>query len=139
MATKSAFVSGKINEDISTIIWEPDTDIRTGVWAICLQKIVLKFAEKVAKETSICVKTNLVEQNERDKHGNLKIIQSCLGLFSCKGDLDEEKVYNNQVNQFFTITKPENELVVQIENPLTKERIKKTHTIGCYFIYKRLQ
>ena len=141
MATKSAFVIGNINEDFSQLIWEPETDIRTGVWAICLQKVVIRLGEPIAKEISFCVKTNLVEQNQRDKHGNLNVIKTCLGLFSCKGEVGEEIVLQNHDSQFFIITRPENEIIIQTENPLTKEKIKthstNTHKIGCYFVYKR--
>ena len=139
MATKGAFVCGNINEEISHLIWEPDTDIRTGIWAICLEKVVIKLSKKLTKETSFCVKTNLVEQNEKDKYGNLKIIKTCLGLFSCKGEEQEEIVLTNHVLQFFNITRPENELIIEFENPFSKTKISESHKIGCYFIYKRIQ
>lgn len=144
MAIKSALALGKINEPFSHSIWEPDSDIRTGVWSISLQKILIKFEEEAKKEFSICTKTNLVEQNERDKQGNILIIKTCLGLFSCKGKVGEEIVFQNSNAQFFNINRPEDEIFVIPENPLTKkpfpkEKEKKPHIIGCYFVYKRIQ
>jgi hypothetical protein len=144
MATKSAFVFGTFDEEIIHNLWEPETDIRIGVWSINLQKVVVKFTEKIEKEFCFCVKSNFVEQNERDKQGKLNVIKSCLGIFSCKGDKDEEIVLENNNSQFFTITRPENELIVTIESPLTKKKVEKEttavkHKIGCYFIVKRLK
>ena len=90
------------------------------------------------------IKTNLVEQNERDKQGNIIISKTCLGLFSCKGKVGEEIVFQNSNAQFFNINRPEDEIFVIPENPLTKkpfpkEKEKKPHIIGCYFVYKRIQ
>lgn len=143
MAVKSVFVLGNITEEFSKQIWEPETDIRSGVWEICLQKVVIKLSKNVDNQFSFCVKTNLVEQNERDKQGNLNVTKTCLGLFSCQGKKDEEIVLQNNV-QFFTITRPENEISIIIDNPLTSKKFEnKTstdtpHKIGCFFVYKRL-
>jgi hypothetical protein len=139
MATRSAFVIGKINQDFSHSIWEPDTDIKIGVWGICLQKVVIKLKAKVKDEFCFCVKTNFVEQNERDKQGRFNVIKTCLGLFSCKGEVNEEIVITNSNCQYFTITRPENDLIISIDNPLTKKIIETEHAIGCYFVIKRLQ
>jgi len=139
MATRSAFVFGKINEEISGSVWEPDTDIRIGVWGICLQKVVIKLAENVKTDFCFCVKTNFVEQNERDKQGKLKVTNTCVGLFSCKGSVADEIVLTNSNCQYFTITRPEIDLIISIDNPLTKKKITTEHEIGCYFVIKRLQ
>lgn len=145
MAVKSVFVSGKICEEFSKNIWEPETDIRSGVWAISLQKVVIKLSKDVKKQFSFCVKTNLVDQNERDVYGNLKVIKTCLGLFSIKGNGEDEIVIQNNNAQFFTITRPDNELIVIVDKPLTNDTFKppsapteKAHELGCYFVYKRL-
>lgn len=145
MATKSALVSGEIDKELTYTIWEPETDIRSGIWAISLQKVIIKFGYKTDRQFSFCVKTNFVEQNERDKAGNLIRINTCLGLFSSKGSKDEEIFIQNNNAQFFTITNPENDLIVNVENPFTKEKIikpdqpeSKAHKIACYFVYKRI-
>lgn len=143
MAVKSVFVTGDITEDFSKQIWEPEADIRSGIWEISLQKVVIKLSKNVDNQFSFCVKTNLVEQNERDKQGKLNVTKTCLGLFSCHGKKDEEIVLQN-IAQFFTITRPENEITITIDNPLNSTKFKKenteevVHKVGCFFVYKRV-
>ena len=143
MAVKSVFVLGNITEEFSKQIWEPETDIRSGVWEISLQKVVIKLSKNIDNQFSFCVKTNLVEQNERDKQGKLNVTKTCLGLFSCQGKKDEEIVLQNNA-QFFTITRPENEIIVSIENSFTSKKFENknssetVHKIGCFFVYKRI-
>ena len=67
-----------------------------------------------------------------------------MGLFSIKGNAEDEIVIQNNNAQFFTRTRPENELTVIVDKPLTNDAFKppvvteKAHELGCYFVYKRL-
>ena len=140
MATRSAFFLGTLKEEFSHSVWEPDTDIKIGVWGICLQKVVVQLQKDVKKEFSFCVKTNFVEQNERDKQGRFNVIKTCLGLFSVKGKAEEEIVLTNSNCQYFAINRPENDLIISIDNPIDpKKTIIDGSKIGCYFVIKRLQ
>lgn len=143
MAVKSCMVKGKLSEDIVYRIWDPDTsDIRTGVWALCLEKVCLQLQNSESIEFAFCVKTNLVNHTQQDKQGKVNKLNTCLGLFSCKGKSLDQVVCSNLNQTWFQITEPATELRVFIESPFTSkkpDRVSVNTEFVFWFLYKRLQ
>lgn len=140
MSVKSILVTGKLSSDLTYAIWDPETsDIKRGIWAISLEKVILKYEEDQSKYFSFCVKTNLVCQTTQDQQGRINHLNTCLGIFSSKGSQGDEMLVHNVNQTWFQITVPANELRVFIENPLDGEKITKKLKLALYFLYKRLQ
>lgn len=143
MSVKSCVVKGKLKEDIFCRIWDPDTsDIRTGVWALCLEKVCVKFTNTRIYEFAFCVKTNLINQTQQDKQGKVNKLFTCLGIFSCKGSTSEEILVHNVNQTWFLITEPATEIRVFIESPFTENKLScvlPNTEFVFWFLYKRVQ
>lgn len=140
MSVKSVLVTGDLSSNLSYPIWDPETsDIKRGVWAISLEKVIVKYSKDQPKYFSFCVKTNLVTQTTQDQQGRINHLNTCLGIFSSKGS-DKDEMLTHNVNQtWFQITVPANELRVFIESPFDGKKIEKPCQMALYFLYKRIQ
>jgi len=134
-------VKGKLSENIIYQIWDPDSDIRNGIWAICLEKVIVKFQADQKVFISFCVKTNLVDQTKQDLQGRVNKLNTCLGVFSCKGNKTDEVLVHNVNQTWFPINVPSTELQVFLENPFSEgvPTLSPETTFAFYFLYKRLQ
>lgn len=140
MSVKSIVVKGKLTSEITCNIWDPYTSyIKSGIWAISLEKCVVQFDEDCKNYFSFCVKTNLVDQTSQDKQGRVNQLNTCLGVFSCKGNKTDEVLVHNVNQTWFQITVPASELRVFVENPFTEKQLSKKITLAFYFLYKRIQ
>jgi hypothetical protein len=142
MSVKSVLLKGKLSDPIFYRICDPDSDIRNGIWVICLEKVIVKFVEDKNKYFSFCIKTNLVDQTKQDEQGRVNKLNTCLGVFSCKGTKNDEVLVHNVNQTWFPITVSATELYVFIENPFTGKKlnsISETSEFALYFLYKRIQ
>jgi hypothetical protein len=131
---KSVVVSGNLKSTIKYLLCPP-TEFRTGVWNISLSSIATSCHTRNVKE--ICtISCNMVNADKYNKNNEVEVFEQPLAMTLIESD--KPKVQNLDKTWFYMNTFA-NELIVNVRNVVSEEKLNIDCDIYAIFLFQRVK